>query len=240
MTLTTGWDDLVPVDDSLCRRWLHHWADTCEAFAAGGVVRRDDRLAVALARERNGLFDSVTPLAPPADWGALLDEVDALPGPLHLWSLWPTPDLSGRPGWELEGHPPLLVRPPAPAPAPDRAPTEVAGAASLAAWQDAACAGFPLPGRPVPDLADGRLRLFVDEGATASALFTAHGLSSLALAATVPTARRRGHWRRHALHRLAQAPGAWFAGVFSDDSRPGAEALGFVPLVRFTLWRRTR
>ena len=25
-------------------------------------------------------------------------------------------------------------------------------------------------------------------------------------------------------------------GVFSDVSRPGAEALGFVPLLRLTLW----
>ena len=25
-------------------------------------------------------------------------------------------------------------------------------------------------------------------------------------------------------------------GVFSDFSRPGAEALGFVPLLRLTLW----
>jgi hypothetical protein len=28
----------------------------------------------------------------------------------------------------------------------------------------------------------------------------------------------------------------WMAGVFSDVSQPGAEALGFVPLLRLTLW----
>jgi hypothetical protein len=29
-------------------------------------------------------------------------------------------------------------------------------------------------------------------------------------------------------------------GVFSDMSRPGAEALGFLPITRFTLWHRPR
>ena len=29
-------------------------------------------------------------------------------------------------------------------------------------------------------------------------------------------------------------------GVFSDMSRPSAEALGFLPVTRFTLWHRPR
>ena len=28
----------------------------------------------------------------------------------------------------------------------------------------------------------------------------------------------------------------WIAGVFSDHSRPGAESIGFVPVLRLTLW----
>jgi hypothetical protein len=32
----------------------------------------------------------------------------------------------------------------------------------------------------------------------------------------------------------------WFAGLFSDHSRPGAEALGFVPVLRLTLWTLDR
>jgi hypothetical protein len=30
------------------------------------------------------------------------------------------------------------------------------------------------------------------------------------------------------------------SGVFSDHSRPGAEQIGFVPIIRFTLWSRSR
>ena len=48
--------------------------------------------------------------------------------------------------------------------------------------------------------------------------------------------RRRGFWRLLAVERLRATPEVWMTGVFSDLSRPGAEALGFVPLLRLTLW----
>ena len=52
----------------------------------------------------------------------------------------------------------------------------------------------------------------------------------------MPAARRRGFWRQLAIDRLRATPELWTTGVFSDFSRPGAEALGFVPLLRLTLW----
>ena len=57
----------------------------------------------------------------------------------------------------------------------------------------------------------------------------------------MPAARRRGFWQRRRPSRASEAtPDLWFAGVFSDHSRPGAEALGFVPLLRLTLWTLDR
>jgi hypothetical protein len=44
-------------------------------------------------------------------------------------------------------------------------------------------------------------------------------------------------WRPGA---LLEEPGLPAVGVFSDMSRPGAEALGFLPITRFTLWHRPR
>ncbi len=38
--------------------------------------------------------------------------------------------------------------------------------------------------------------------------------------------------------RLADEPDLPAVGVFSDMSRPPAQALGFLPLTRFTLWHR--
>jgi hypothetical protein len=260
--LATGWETGTPVADSLVRRWLHHWADQVEAFAlaAGGAAHRDERYAFADYRRPSGLFNAATLLAPPPNWYRLLDEIDGRfrggSGEVYLWSLWPTPDLRAR-GWTLEGHPPLLVRPPtalAPVAAPDRTPSPVRNRRQLAEWERVTVLGYPLdelagaPRHALADpalLADDRLRLWLgrDERGrpvSASAQFVSQGLASLAFGVTLPQARRRGQWSVHARHRLRAEPELWHAGVFSDFSRPGAERLGFVPIIRFTLYRRAR
>jgi hypothetical protein len=76
--------------------------------------------------------------------------------------------------------------------------------------------------------------------ASISAQFVARGVASFALGVTLPAARRAGHWSQHARLRLRTEPHLWHVGVFSDDSRPGAERLGFIPIVRHTLWHRPR
>ncbi|MGH8982859.1 MAG: hypothetical protein ACRDY6_03160, partial [Acidimicrobiia bacterium] len=126
---------------------------------------------------------------------------------------------------------------------------EVRGASELATWERVAVEGYPLPElRAAPPgtmagqalLDDPRLKLWtadVDgQPVSAAAAFVARGIGSLAFGATLPSARRRGLWRQLAVTRLLAMPDVWTAGVFSDLSRPGAEALGFVPLLRLTLW----
>ena len=129
--------------------------------------------------------------------------------------------------------------------------------AGLVAWEQAAIDGYPLPElQPASPgslaspslLDDDRLAFYIgragDGPATAavsaSASFASHGIASLAFAATLPAARGRGHWHGHAVARLRANPSVWTLGVFSDFSRPLAEHLGFVPLLRFTLWIRDR
>ena len=73
-----------------------------------------------------------------------------------------------------------------------------------------------------------------------SASFASHGIASLAFAATLPAAEDAVTGTRHAVARLRANPSVWTLGVFSDFSRPLAEHLGFVPLLRFTLWIRDR
>lgn len=260
--LTTGWEPGLADADSLCLSWVRHFADQCAAFAAaaGGTVVRDERYLLADLGRPASFLNAAVLLAPPADLPALLDEIEAASAAtgreLFLWSLWPTPDLRPR-GWALEGHPPLLVRPPlsvlpAPAPPPGAAPERVRDAAGLAEWERVLVAGYPLPGVAATPgaivgpalLDDPRLRFYTsrdgDVAATASAHFVAHGVASFALAATMPGARRGGHWYRHAHRRLHAEPDLWHVGVFSDDSRHGAERIGFVPVLRHTLWHRTR
>ncbi len=66
------------------------------------------------------------------------------------------------------------------------------------------------------------------------------GLAAFSLGVTLPEARRRGYWAAMAGVRLLDAPDLPAVGVFSDMSRPGAEALGFLPITRCTLWHRPR
>ncbi|HEX6312412.1 MAG TPA: hypothetical protein VF152_12410 [Acidimicrobiia bacterium] len=262
--LTTGWEPETPVEDSLLRRYLFCWAHQCEAFAtsAGGRAVQGPAFAAADFGRPSGWFNSATLLAPlePATADGVLDEVEAFfaggTGEALLWSAWPTGDLQRR-GWHLIGHPPLLVRPPARLvgvpEAPDVRVTEVDDPAGLVDWERVAVEGYPLPelqpfraGSLVDEriLADARLRLTLgwDDGEPVSlgALFADSGIACFALGVTQPTARGRGHWRAHAVHRLNTAPDVWVTGVFSDYSRSPAQRIGFVPILRFTLWARPR
>jgi hypothetical protein len=49
-----------------------------------------------------------------------------------------------------------------------------------------------------------------------------------------------GYWQALLRARLADLEGLPSAGLFGDLSRPGAERHGFLPVSRFTLWRRAR
>ena len=120
----------------------------------------------------------------------------------------------------------------------------VSTVADLARWERVAIDGYPLPdlqdapvgGVAAPALLDDeRVRFLVgldgERVVAAAASFTSHGIGSLSYGVTLPESRRRGYWRRLAIERLRATPDLWMTGVFSDFSRPGAETLGFVPLL---------
>jgi hypothetical protein len=250
--LTDGWEPDLPVGDTLLRRFLFNLAAFHEVpvRAAGGRVLRRDEFAAADLGRPAAMHNAATLLRPlPFDRpGPTLDAVEAFfeggdHGEVYLWSAWPTPDLRPR-GWVLEGHPPLLVRPPGNQSVPPP---------PLRDWERVAVDGFPYrelqPYHPGALLADGvlaeeRLRLWVgyeqDRPVCAGSLFVDAGVAAFSLGVTLPSARRRGYWAAMAGVRLVEAPGLPAVGVFSDMSRPGAEALGFLPVVRFTLWHRPR
>ena len=263
--LTDGWEPDLPVGDTLLRRFLFNLAAFHEvpAVAAGGrVLRRDDFVAADLGRPA-AMHNAATLLRPlPFDRpGEVLDEVEGFfdgggSGEVYLWSAWPTPDLRPR-GWVLEGHPPMLLRPPGGGPVPPVPPglrvERVAGAGALRDWVRVEVDGFPYrelqpyrPGALLDErvLADGRLRLWVgyehDRAVCLGSLFVDAGVAHFSLGVTLPEARRRGYWAAMAAVRLLDAPGLPLVGVFSDMSRPSAEAIGFLPIARFTLWHRAR
>jgi hypothetical protein len=66
-----------------------------------------------------------------------------------------------------------------------------------------------------------------------------HGCVNLCGAATVPAARRTGAWGALVRARVGDAPDLPAVAFTSDYSRPGFEHLGFVSVLRFTMWSRT-
>jgi hypothetical protein len=261
--LITGWEPGVPVGDTVLRRFVHAWAEslTGPVAAVGGRVERRSGLMLGDLGRPAAYYNGATLLCPPAPnaWDTVVDQVDpalfagSASGDVFLWSAWPTPDLRGR-GWQLEGHPPLLYRP-AGGPLPSAGELRVrrvGDAAALADWERVAVEGYPLgdlaPWRPGvlfgQRVLASPLRLWVGYAGGrpvgAAASYVAHGLHVLALGVVLPQARRRGYWQALLRTRLADLEGLPSASLFSDMSRAGAERNGFLPISRFTLWRRAR
>lgn len=257
--LTDGWEADAPVGDSLLRRFVFNLAAAHEVLVGiprGRVLRRDD-LAVADLGRPAGIFNAVTLLQPPRPgrFDAALDAAEEFvadgTGPVMLWSAWPTPDLRPR-GWELEGHPTLLLRPPRRPPrtspaVPGGRIEDVDDVDGLRDWERVAAEAFPLPGPAILDedaLGDGTLRLWVgyegERPVAIGSLVVACGVAHPLLAVTLPEARRRGFATAIGARALATAPDLPAMALGSDSGRPTAEAGGFVPICRFTAWHRTR
>ena len=261
--LTQGWEADLDPWDTITRRFLLQMAEANHAFAtaADGRCLRTPAFSAADHGVASGYFNAVTLLRPlRRDDAETLDGIAAFAadgsGSIDIWSMWPTPDLTDR-GWHIQGHPPLLVRPPASLVGiPDvegcdvREVTDLTG---LADWERVAIEGYPfleLADAPAGALGHSRilhdprleLRVGYEDGRPVSigTLFAEDDLATFVLGVTRPEARGRGHWLAHAAARIASSPTTWMAGVFSEDSRPLAERIGFIPVARFTLWTKHR
>jgi len=259
MTLETGWLDGTPVEDTVLRQFVHNQADLGEviAGAVGGRHSRSPGLAMADAAVPVPYLNQAVLLGPV--FSATDDRLDQIDGfiasgtnPAIVLSAWPTPDLTGR-GWLLVGHPVFVVR--SPAVHQSSAPGDVTialctDAAGLAVAERVVIDGYPLPeasampGNSILGAAtlggDLRVRVAYVDGAPAAvgSAHVAHGLVNLCLAATLPSARRRGAWASLVWARVDDAPELPAAAFTSDDSRPGFIRMGFLPITRFTLWLR--
>ncbi|MDP9022564.1 MAG: GNAT family N-acetyltransferase [Actinomycetota bacterium] len=267
--LTTGWDADLDLDDTLLRRYVFALAasNVAPVAAMGGRVLRRDEVIAADRGIPNAVFNAAVLTQPPGqgrppDEGAfeatlatVEDHYTGGTGRVYLWSPWPTPDLRHR-GWVLDGHPPLLVRPPeAPLP-PDHEALEIRevhdrrslddftvcswrasrstsyNPSNLACGSMNACSTWPTTGCSSDTWTARR---------SFSGWLLLHGpLGVLVLAATLPEARRRGYWAAMLRRRLHAAEERAVATIFGDMSRPGAQRYGFLPLFRFTLWHRDR
>jgi hypothetical protein len=254
--LTTGWEPGLPASDSLLRRYVQTNVDLAAhaALSAGGRVAGWDDLAVADARSAV-VFDNLALLLQPPDSSRVTDLMarllDFYPAYRHfvLLSPFPTPDLSAH-GLELMGHPPLMLRPAgglAPALPDGLQIVPVTGADLLRQFVDALVEGFPMPEADQTAMAgeaflDGPVRLFLGlvDGvpvATSGARL-AHGIADVEWVSTVPAHRGKGYGSALTWAATLAEPRWPAVLVASDAGQPVYEAMGYLRLLRLTLWHR--
>jgi hypothetical protein len=259
--LESGWEPDTPLADTLLRRFVFNLAATATlpVAAMGGRVLRLDQVAAADLGRPAGFANSATLLQPQTvdRLAGTMEELDGFyrhgRGEVLLWSAWPTPDL--RPyGWQLEGHPPLLLRPAGGQPPPSELEIEpVRDAAALRVYEQTVIGGFPLeelaqapPGSMLDQrvLGERRLRFWLGrvggEPVGTAATTLESGLNGVALIVTLPQARRRGFGAALTWCAALADPALPAALLASDLGRGVYERMGFLPLLRFTLWTRPR
>ncbi len=254
--LTHGWEPELEADDSLLRRYVLATADRGEAMARA-VDGRVLRTPACSAADPGSpvLFDNaVVVLQPPSyvDLEAALAEAIAwYPPERHfvVLSPFPTPDL-GPLGLSLMGHPPLMYRPAggdAP-PLPDGLEIhEVADEAGLEEFVRTLVTAYPMPGAEASNIADGRvldgsIRLFVGRvdgvPVATSGARIGHGVNDVEWVSTQPDHRRRGIGEALTWAATRAAPELPAVLIASDDGQPIYASMGFVRLLRLTMWHR--
>ena len=247
----TGWLDDTPVEDNLLRRFLHNQADLTALLATSGGGDVEVGTDVVMGWYDTDVVYSNMAVALQPITEPTLDRVERFYGgrPATLLSAWPTGDLSSR-GWQLVGHPMLVVRGRGHldlTPAPGVSTDVVCSPDELRLAEQIAVDAYPLPGARVgtafrEPLLDSpylvRLGLLDGEPVAVAASHPARGVQNLCLAATLPAGRHRGVWSALVAARVNDEPDLPTVAFTSDDSRPGFVKLGFLPVLRLTLWLR--
>jgi GNAT superfamily N-acetyltransferase len=258
--LETGAGAAAPPGDNLCNDYAQGLADGFGALAEarGDRVERDDT-AVLTDGGSASLFGNVAVIRRPVDesaWPTLAARMLAFyngqPGGSFLvFSAWPTPDLRQL-DFGRVGHPPLMFRPPGPVPhepIDDFEIRPVTDAATARDWEDALVHGYPEPALqpfepgcflPERALAAPRWRHWVgylagETVGTASAIVGDHHVD-VEFISTLESARGRGIGRALTAAAVLAAPDVPAMLISSDPGRTVYERLGFIPLLRFTLW----
>jgi hypothetical protein len=254
--LTHGWEPDTPASDSLVRQFLEGTAERGEFFAAtvGGRATRQAGIAM-VDLESAVWFDNAVVLLAPCellDRAQVLDAINDFYPPertVIVFSAFHTWDLTGD-GFELVGHPPFMVRPPGPG-----SPRGVAGLEiqAVKTAEDAATFGhllaeaYPMPGAEGSPLVrtptlDGPLRLFIavlgGKPVATGGTWNSHGVNDVGWISALPETRRKGVGAAITHAATVADPTAPAVLLASDDGLHVYENLGYIALLRMTLWLR--
>ncbi|MGH2757980.1 MAG: GNAT family N-acetyltransferase [Actinomycetota bacterium] len=256
---TTGWEPETPDEDTLLRAALYNFTDFNVGTAGilGARLRSSDWLALADLGRPGAFFNNATFLRPtlPGQVPFLLDEIEAFfsaegSGDVDVWSAWPTPEVSER-GWELQGYPPLLLRPAGgrPAPAPEGLEIrEVRTADDVREFERVLATSFGQPDPPrVFDerlLGVDRVHMWIgfvdDDPVATAAVCTTRGLNGVQTIATLPGYRGRGLGKAMTWVATMAEPDLPAVLLSSDLGRPVYERMGYLPILRFSYWKMPR
>jgi GNAT superfamily N-acetyltransferase len=265
--LETGSLGSTPAGDNLLLDYARADAGCFAAIAgaAGGRVEHRGDLGLQLA-ETGGPspFNNTAHLTSPVGEDATPALADALReffgrasgGQYLLFSPWPTGDLS-RHGFQLVGHPPLMVRPPSVPAAPSVEDPNlrlelVETAAALADFEQTIVEAYPVPELQPwrrasflhPSLLDSQWRLFAgyeDDRCVATAgAWSTDTVTVVEIVSVRDECRGKGYGAAITAAATHAVTGQTAMLIASDIGRPVYDRLGYLPLLRYTLYLGTR
>jgi hypothetical protein len=254
--LTTGWEPGLPATDTITRAAIDNHVALVAHQAHGKATLLTDRVAAGDHGSPSLFLNAGILRQPVLDaHDPVLAEVEAFfgarrGGPGCLFSPWPTPDLRDR-GWQLGGHPPLMVLAAGAVAPPPPAALRIAEVGQGVDPDDfgrVLVEGYPVtelqPYQPgcvfaTDAFTDGQRGWVGHEGDVAVA--AAIGLEQdhvvgVHFVATLPAARGRGYGE--ALTWAAANPGLGRPSILvsSDLGRRVYERMGYLSIDRWTLW----
>jgi len=251
--LEDGWLATTPPGDTVLRDYVdssvHYFADV--GRAVGSVVVDDEDVA---GSHHGAAFPFANMLVTrrPLDrdgWLGVLERTRtafAGLGAFVIASPFPTPDLRDA-GATLVGHPPFMVRAAGDAPVPAPAGLEIEAvttAAALEVFESTLVAAYPAgPGGnlftpPILDVDGITLWLARLDGEPVATSLAHHGggVNGVEMISCLPAARGRRVGEAMTWMPTLVQPDRPAALIASDLGRPVYERMGFVALLRFTLW----
>jgi hypothetical protein len=264
--LETGYGDNTPQGDNLLNDFArgHAAAFRALAVARGDRVLEHEELQLTLLD--NG---SPSPYVNPAvlrrpldgsDWrdaAHVMHEFFAQRsgGPFIVFSAWPTADLRPH-GFDLIGHPPLMARPASPVDIPVIAGFEIRQVRDIPSAED--YEAVLVHGYPVPELQPFQPGCFLPERALATAGWTHYvGVLDGRPVATASAFVDDQHVKVENVSALTDVRGRGIGYavtaaatatntdrtamlIASDAGKPTYDRMGYVALLRYTLWLGNR
>jgi len=244
--LRDGWEPDTPSGDTLVLAGFRAMMERAErwARAADGRTQRLDRAVLADSGSACPFVNEVLTTEP-----LTLELARRARGfypqrrPFVLCSPRGGEDLSGL-GMTLVGHPPFMVRPAGGQPPPPPAGAtieEVVDPDGLRIWAEVVAAGFSTPPVDPPTaLLGGPHRFWLarwhGEPVACAAASSGHGVIDVEAVATLPDHRGRGMGEAVTWAATLADPHLPAVLLASDAGRPVYERMGYLPLLRATMW----